>query len=125
MSNFRSALWVIAFAAASLQFPSGQAHEPLRPGVVWPSGDLAERIRTVTMTRGGGFLNLTRTVVANRSAVRSGTISLAEADSRGGTAISGRREIPVLLLKFADTGSDPYASENLQRELFGSWPTGT
>ena len=44
----------------------------------------------------------------------------------GGTAIPGTRSIPVLAAKFSNTGADPYATANLQRELFdGPWPTGT
>jgi M6 family metalloprotease-like protein len=44
-----------------------------------------------------------------------------------GFAIEGRKSIPVLTLKFSDTGSaDPIDVKQLQTELFdGPWPTGT
>ncbi len=123
MSNVRPALWVIAFAAASMQLLPARATEPPAPDATWPTGSLPERIRNYTTTR--GYLNLTRIATANREAVRSGALTMQEADREGGTVISGRREVPVVMLKFADTESDPYPSLNLQKELFGSWPTGT
>jgi M6 family metalloprotease-like protein len=42
------------------------------------------------------------------------------------TAVTGRRQIPVLMALFANTEAPPYDVANLQRELFdGPWPTGT
>jgi M6 family metalloprotease-like protein len=123
MSKAYSALWGIALAAASLQGLPARATEAPALRTAWPTSELFERIRTYASTR--GYVNLTRIAVVNRNAVVAGAITREEADSGGGTVISGRRDIPVLLLKFADTGNDPYPPANLQRELFGSWPTGT
>jgi M6 family metalloprotease-like protein len=118
-----SALWAIALAVASTEMPSAHATEQPGRRAGGPTGELADRIRSYIPA--GGFLNLKRIASANRAAVMSRALSLDEADSQGGLAVSGRKEIPVLLVKFADTPSDPYPTENLQRELFGSWPSGT
>ena len=41
-------------------------------------------------------------------------------------AVEGTQSIPVLSLKFRDTGADPIDVAQLQKELFdGPWPTGT
>jgi M6 family metalloprotease-like protein len=43
-----------------------------------------------------------------------------------GVAVEGRQSIPVLSLKFRDTGTDPIDVRQLQTQLFdGPWPTGT
>ncbi|HSG27796.1 MAG TPA: M6 family metalloprotease domain-containing protein, partial [Candidatus Krumholzibacterium sp.] len=42
------------------------------------------------------------------------------------TAVAGTYDVPVFMVKFSNTGSDPYPSNDLQTELFdGPWPTGT
>jgi hypothetical protein len=44
----------------------------------------------------------------------------------GGAVVSGTKSIPVLTSKFSNTSSDPFATADLQQELFdGPWPTGT
>src|SRR5260370_32019626 len=99
------------------------ATEPPAPGVQWPSIDIAERFQSFTTRR--GFINLTRTVVANRIALSSGIIKAEEASAKGGTMISGRKSIPVLLLKFSDTVAEPYPVADLQKKRFARWPSGT
>ena len=43
-----------------------------------------------------------------------------------GVAVEGTQSIPVLALKFSDTGANPIDVAQLQKELFdGPWPTGT
>ncbi len=43
-----------------------------------------------------------------------------------GVAVEGTQSIPVLSLKYRDTGADPIDVGQLQKELFdGPWPTGT
>jgi len=42
------------------------------------------------------------------------------------TAVTGTAQVPLFVVKFSNTGADPYPSGNLQTELFdGPWPTGT
>ncbi|MFO7915432.1 MAG: M6 family metalloprotease domain-containing protein [Candidatus Krumholzibacteriales bacterium] len=42
------------------------------------------------------------------------------------TAVSGTAGVPVFMVKFQNTGSNPYPSSDLQQELFdGPWATGT
>jgi len=94
--------------------PPSSLDEPLPPHI-------AQRLREMTTKR--GLINLTRVVRANQSASR---LNPLEADAAGGTAISGRRFIPVLMGTFSNTSSNPFPIDNLQRELFdGPSPTGT
>jgi hypothetical protein len=91
-------------------------------GMPFPAG--YARIRNFQTER--GFAQLTSRLQANRTAVHSGTMSMAAATAAGGTAITGSKLVPVFAAKFANTGADPYAAANLQAELFdGPWPTGT
>jgi M6 family metalloprotease-like protein len=102
---------------------SARATEPSRGGE-FPDNEFADRLRHFTTKH--GFLNLTKTVVANRVAVHSGLKTIALAEQQGGTLINGHRSIPVIALKYQDTAQDPYPVSNLQQELFGaSWPSGT
>ncbi|MBU8921469.1 MAG: M6 family metalloprotease domain-containing protein [Bacteroidales bacterium] len=42
------------------------------------------------------------------------------------TAVAGNTSVPIFMVKFTNTGADPYPNSNLQTELFdGPWPTGT
>ena len=51
---------------------------------------------------------------------------MAAAKAAGGILVSGTKSIPILPVKFHDTGADPYPVASLQKELFdGPWPTGT
>jgi hypothetical protein len=55
-----------------------------------------------------------------------GAAAPAAGPAASGFAIEGKKAIPVLPLKFNDTGADPIDVATLQRELFdGPWPTGT
>jgi M6 family metalloprotease-like protein len=84
---------------------------------------IAQRLRDIQVTT-RGYLNLTRTVRANRSAAKAGIMLAAGASSA--LKIAGQKSIPVLMATFKNTASDPYPIANLQRQLFdGPWPTGT
>jgi M6 family metalloprotease-like protein len=100
-----------------------RATEPPANASDTPNNAFADRFRNFTTKR--GFLNLTKAVVANRVAVSNGGLSLELANELGGTLIKGRRSIPVIMMKYKDTAQDPYPVANLQKELFGSWPSGT
>ena len=43
----------------------------------------------------------------------------------GGLAVSGKKTVYVVPILYSDSGPLPYPSSQLQKELFGSWPTGT
>jgi M6 family metalloprotease-like protein len=46
--------------------------------------------------------------------------------SQEGTVVSGTIGVPVFMVKFHNTGANPYPASNLQTELFdGPWATGT
>ncbi|MEA3091294.1 MAG: hypothetical protein QOJ04_2636 [Caballeronia sp.] len=111
-------LWLALFglgSAAALEAPKTEAE--------FPSSDLGEKVRHFTTKR--GYISLTRTVLANRAALSSGLLSGLEVSTKGGVAIKGQKSIPVIMLKYKDTGREPYAPSQLQNELFGSWPSGT
>jgi M6 family metalloprotease-like protein len=79
-------------------------------------------LRDITTTP-RGYINLTRTVSANRAAAKRG---IALAGPAGAPRISGQKAIPVLMATFSGTAGEPFPIANLQRELFnGPWPTGT
>ncbi len=73
-----------------------------------------------------GYGRLLDMTLANRRALRAGQIDPAEAETRGGTLVGGSRKIPVFPVLYANTGSAPYATTELDKQLFsGPWSTGT
>ncbi|WP_271623437.1 M6 family metalloprotease domain-containing protein [Bradyrhizobium sp. CCBAU 11430] len=122
MRNFLLVSFTLSVMAVSV--PTAWATEPPAGGGEYPNTEFADRFRRFTTKR--GFLNLTKSIVANRVAVETGILTVDAADERGGTLIKGRRSIPVIALKYKDTAQDPYSVSNLEQELFkGPWPTGT
>ena len=117
-------LLLIASQPSGAQVPAQaaplQATEQASPDV---PPDIAERLRSFTVRR--GLRNVARTVQVNRAAVKSNSITLAAAAQVGGVRVSGRREIPVLLSLPHNVAKPPYRADDLQRELFGAWPSGT
>ncbi|MCX6632559.1 MAG: M6 family metalloprotease domain-containing protein [Candidatus Solibacter sp.] len=79
--------------------------------------------RGVTATQ--SLVPMMRRAQANAQAVQSGALTAEAALTAGGTAIAGTRTIPLLMVKFRNTGANPYPETNLQNELFGAFPTGT
>jgi M6 family metalloprotease-like protein len=72
------------------------------------------------------FIEMTRRIQANRAALSRGDVNVEGARAAGGIAVSGTKTIPVLTAKFNNTAADPFATADLQKELFdGPWPTGT
>lgn len=106
-----------------------------RAGVAPPVAlrpDVAARLREILS------YNTTRglTGVVNRAAdARSASFERAARAARGigagppitrPTAVKGTWRIPVLMVTFSDTPTDPYPVANLQKQLFdGPWPTRT
>jgi M6 family metalloprotease-like protein len=74
---------------------------------------------------GGGYLRTVKAVRFNREALKNKSISFLMAKNNGGLEVSGTRAIPVLTAMYRNTLGPPYPVANLQKELFGSWPTGT
>ncbi len=73
-----------------------------------------------------GYGSLVRLLMQNRTDVRSGLLTEAEAAARGGTAIAGSRAFPVFPFLYDNTGSAPFSQDDLEDQLFtGPWPTGT
>jgi M6 family metalloprotease-like protein len=63
----------------------------------------------------------------NRQLAIASELGVSGADARplGPTAVMGERSIPVLLVKYNDSGADLYPPANLERELFSEeWPDG-
>jgi M6 family metalloprotease-like protein len=124
MRSVNSMLVITASLLLFGSFDQSLATEPPADTAEFPSGALANRLQKFTVKR--GFLNLTRTVFANRAALSSGVLSFAEVSAKGGVAITGKKAIPVIMLKYSDTSTNPYPVANLQKELFdGPWPSGT
>ncbi len=116
-------IWIIVLLYLLLSATVAYSVPPPKPGVKWPKGAL-ERLQTFKYNR--SYLQMVRRIQRNRAAVQRGEITMAAARAAGGTLVSGTKSIPVLPIKFNNTGADPYAAGNLQRELFdGPWPTGT
>jgi M6 family metalloprotease-like protein len=80
------------------------------------------------------LIKLTSTIRQNRAAIlalsqASGeevaqTFALAE--SHGGFIVEGNRLAPILMGKYSDAISEPFAPSQLEKELFvGPWPSGT
>ncbi|MFN7925401.1 MAG: M6 family metalloprotease domain-containing protein [Bryobacteraceae bacterium] len=102
------------------------ATSPPRPGTPMPDTfrQFVQQGKLALSTR--GLVPWTNRTRANRAAVRAGTMSPTAAAAAGGTIIEGTRQIPVLAVKFKNTGSDPFPIANLQKELFdGPWSPGT
>lgn len=74
---------------------------------------------------GGGYLRTVKAVRFNREALKNKSISFLMAKNNGGLEVSGTRAIPVLTAMYRNTLGPPYPVANLQKELFGNWPTGT
>lgn len=73
-----------------------------------------------------GLKNVTRSAAANRLNVRRGRLNIFAAEASGGLQVRGSRFVPVFPVRYANTGADPFAIADLQRQLFdGPWPTGT
>jgi M6 family metalloprotease-like protein len=112
-----------ALALPSLSFGT----PPPRAGVQWPAA-FRERARGLptAFTTSRAFIQLTRQIQANRLALSRGIMTMDAARAAGGIMVSGTKSIPVLTAKFNNTASDPFATADLQKELFaGPWPTGT
>lgn len=96
---------------------------PPRPGVKWPKG-IRERLLNFNYKR--SYIQMMQRIQRNRATLQRGEITMAAAQAAGGILVSGTKSIPILPVKFHNTGADPYPAANLQRELFdGPWPTGT
>ena len=72
-----------------------------------------------------GFTNLTRNAAVNRSDFKARRITIEDVHAKGGIAVKGHKTIPVIMVKFSDTKTDAYPVANLEKELFGSHPSGT
>jgi M6 family metalloprotease-like protein len=100
---------------------------PPRRGVQWPEA-FRERTRSLAtaFTTRRAFIGMTQRIQANRAALTRGDLDIEAARAAGGLAVSGTKSIPVLTAKFNNTSADPFATSDLQTELFdGPWPTGT
>ena len=121
--GFRIFSLITSCILASASCPA-TATEPPRPGVSWPTGDLADRLRNFTTNR--EYSRLAQQATRNRAQLAAGLVSFFQVSQTGGTLIKGKKYIPVLLMKFADTPNDPFNRAQLQQELFdGPWPSGT
>jgi M6 family metalloprotease-like protein len=90
--------------------------------------ELPQKFRNYTTRR--GLTGMTQRALAARKIVRSlrgvDAQILAASPLLRETAVSGRRNIPVLMATFANTEAEPYDVADLQRQLFdGPWRTGT
>lgn len=106
---------------------SAGATQPPRPGTDEGTNALATRgIDISRFTYRRALQPLVESVLRNQRLALAGQLGVnADAMELGPTAVTGKRAIPVLLVKYHDTGVDPYASTNLARELFSEeWPDG-
>lgn len=107
------AVWTAAAEATAPPRESGQT-----------TRSIEERFENFATKR--GLTGLTRRIALNRGNVTKGRMSFFAAQAAGGLQIRGVRSIPVLMVKYANSGDDPYPVADLQRQLFdGPWPTGT
>ena len=102
------------------------ATQPPTPGATLEQ--IPQKFRTYTTRR--GLTGMAQRALAARQILRSlrgvDPQILAASPLLRETAVTGRRNIPVLTALFANTDAPPYDTANLQRELFdGPWPTGT
>ncbi len=100
---------------------------PPRDGGELPEAYL-ERVeedpRAFTFSR--ALLGQVQRIRNNRARAAIGALAAEDIDAVGGIAVEGERSIPVLPVKFGNTGQDPYAAAALQRQLFdGPSATGT
>ena len=105
------------------------ATQPPRPGTDEGTNTLRARgIDISRLTYRRALQPLVDTVQRNQRFALAGQfgVDAGPEDMRiGPTAVTGQRSIPVLLLKYRDTGADPWLPENLARELFSDeWPGG-
>ncbi|HEY0684052.1 MAG TPA: M6 family metalloprotease domain-containing protein [Steroidobacter sp.] len=79
---------------------------------------LARAIAQMTLVSPQGLPDAQEEAIAK---IFGSVANLAEAQH-----VNGRREVPVITIKFAEHGKPPYPATNLQTQLFdGPWPTGT
>ena len=111
---------IVALAAA---VPAA-ADIPPRGGGQFPAGYRArQRANPRTFTFQSAFRPQVERMLANRREFFAGRVTREAADKApGGTAISGKRSVPVFALKFSNTPSDPYAVGGLETRLFGTGP---
>ena len=119
--GFRIAVAAVLFSLLAVS--AAYSDIPPRPGVKWPKG-VRERMQTFNFQR--SYVKTVQRIQLNRARLKEGRITRAAAQAAGGTLVAGSKSIPVLLVKFHNTETDPYPTANLQQELFdGPWPTGT
>jgi M6 family metalloprotease-like protein len=131
MGHPRRAVLALAVAAI-LAASEASATVPPRKGVRWPARYLElKRAKPLSFTYSKALMPLLQRVQAYRLRLRGLNLPLgaprpAPAPAIEASAILGTRSIPVLMARYANTGSAPYPVANLQKELFdGPWPTGT
>jgi M6 family metalloprotease-like protein len=121
-SASRCLLAAIAVAGSGVA-PPAEATIPPPRGVRFPEA-YRERVR-----RDPGAFTYRRALLPLVQRIRQARLKLFAAGPATPTAdvaVAARQSIPVLTLKFSDTGSAPIDVTALQRELFdGPWPTGT
>jgi M6 family metalloprotease-like protein len=126
-------LFLVACILAALQLlPVRLQAQPISPadGVSYP--EAARRVQQrdpQAYTFSHAWLARTEELRENRRRIEEGSLrtdGMTPDQIRSLTTVTGTRYVPVLLGKYVDTGADPVAQADLQKELFdGPWPTGT
>jgi M6 family metalloprotease-like protein len=123
---------VLFLGIALLVIPSLAASQiyPPKPGVEMPQAyfDRIKEDPTAFQFR-HAWIQKAERIRKNRQIVHqqgANAAHLAPTLAAEGTAVSGTTHVPVFMVKFLNTGANPYPSSNLQTELFdGPWATGT
>ena len=108
------ALCAVAPAAASLPPTEGAS----------PPAALVQRMRSKPSVE-RGFRRWIAAIRRARLAATGREDVAVQLQPREGTFVKGTRGFPVVPVLYANTSTAPYASSQLARQLFGSWPTGT
>jgi M6 family metalloprotease-like protein len=118
--------WILAAIAVVL---SGAAPPPAEATIPPPRGVRFPDAYRQRVRRDPGAFSYRRALQLMAQRIRQARVqrfAAGPAAAAPGFAVEGQQSIPILTLKFRDTGSDPIDVRQLQKELFdGPWPTGT
>ena len=107
----------IAIATTLPAWNGAHATQPPREGARWPVDPPTDRIRAFNYSH--AYVSLVNRVRANRVAVRASAMTGSAAGTVGGVAITGSRDIPVLMDVYANTAATTDATGLAQATVTG------